>query len=60
MKAFDKRRETALWTKQSERVDGKVLKDSGTLSKHRATHLNKWQQERSENVVGMTMWVNKR
>jgi hypothetical protein len=60
MKSFDKRRSAVLWKKQSERVDGKALKDSGTLRKHRATHWNKWQQERSENVVGMIMWVNKR
>ncbi len=43
-----------------KKLKAKLQKDSATLRKHRATHWSKLQQQRSDDVVGMIMWVNKK
>jgi hypothetical protein len=45
MKGVDKRKAVALWTKQSEGVDGKGSKHRGMLRKCVATQGKKWQQK---------------
>ena len=45
-KDVDERKAVALWTKQSEGVDGQGSKHRGRLRKGVATQGNKWQQKR--------------
>jgi formate dehydrogenase assembly factor FdhD len=60
MKRVDIKKQLPFGQNRVKKLKAKLEKDSATLRKHRATHWSKLQQQRSDDVVGMIMWVNKK
>ncbi len=60
LKANYKIKSAALWWKSNEGEQSIEHEHKWKVREHRATHGNKWKQERMKIVVRMIMWVNKR
>ena len=60
MKAFNKRKAAALWTNESEGLDGRSSKHRGTVRRCVATSTNKWQQKRWKTHNRKTLNVDQR